>query len=164
MIATLKLTCNKGWTASEHDVKGAFLNAKLPEGKLVVVRPPDQWVRWGLVNPGELWTLDRAVYGLRESPFLWAQERDKRLTELRWKVGKQVYRLSRCPSDSQVWRIIEDTDKKKPPILGLLVVYVDDFLLVSDLGQTRDGLLDGCLLYTSPSPRDRQKSRMPSSA
>ena len=27
----------------------------------------------------------------------------------------------------------------------------------------RDGFLD-CLLYTSPSPRDRQKSRMPSSA
>ena len=25
-------------------------------------------------------------------------------------------------------------------------------------------LLVGCLLYTSPSPRDRQKSRMPSSA
>ena len=24
--------------------------------------------------------------------------------------------------------------------------------------------LDTCLLYTSPSPRDRQKSRMPSSA
>ena len=26
------------------------------------------------------------------------------------------------------------------------------------------GLVDTCLLYTSPSPRDRQKSRMPSSA
>ena len=26
------------------------------------------------------------------------------------------------------------------------------------------GLLEICLLYTSPSPRDRQKSRMPSSA
>ena len=25
-------------------------------------------------------------------------------------------------------------------------------------------IIDGCLLYTSPSPRDRQKSRMPSSA
>ena len=25
-------------------------------------------------------------------------------------------------------------------------------------------ILTGCLLYTSPSPRDRQKSRMPSSA
>ena len=29
---------------------------------------------------------------------------------------------------------------------------------------TRVGGLLGCLLYTSPSPRDRQKSRMPSSA
>ena len=27
-----------------------------------------------------------------------------------------------------------------------------------------DGLNPTCLLYTSPSPRDRQKSRMPSSA
>ena len=27
-----------------------------------------------------------------------------------------------------------------------------------------DGVRQGCLLYTSPSPRDRQKSRMPSSA
>ena len=27
-----------------------------------------------------------------------------------------------------------------------------------------DGSHKGCLLYTSPSPRDRQKSRMPSSA
>ena len=27
-----------------------------------------------------------------------------------------------------------------------------------------EGMCHGCLLYTSPSPRDRQKSRMPSSA
>ena len=27
-----------------------------------------------------------------------------------------------------------------------------------------DAVTQGCLLYTSPSPRDRQKSRMPSSA
>ena len=28
----------------------------------------------------------------------------------------------------------------------------------------KSSLIGGCLLYTSPSPRDRQKSRMPSSA
>ena len=28
----------------------------------------------------------------------------------------------------------------------------------------RVGMIIACLLYTSPSPRDRQKSRMPSSA
>ena len=39
---------------------------------------------------------------------------------------------------------------------------------VTDIVQDQRGLLWvgtlGCLLYTSPSPRDRQKSRMPSSA
>ena len=52
-----------------------------------------------------------------------------------------------------------------------------DVRLVFDAGSARDGdrfglalmtnglLVEGtCLLYTSPSPRDRQKSRMPSSA
>ena len=59
-------------------------------------------------------------------------------------------------------------------------------VVVNDLGGARDGvgtsseaarevvelieaagghaIAHGCLLYTSPSPRDRQKSRMPSSA
>ena len=37
--------------------------------------------------------------------------------------------------------------------------YTDERPLVGVVG-----LLAGCLLYTSPSPRDRQKSRMPSSA
>ena len=31
-------------------------------------------------------------------------------------------------------------------------------------GKNEDRWVDICLLYTSPSPRDRQKSRMPSSA
>ena len=30
--------------------------------------------------------------------------------------------------------------------------------------QVLDGLVSDCLLYTSPSPRDRTRSRMPSSA
>ena len=42
-------------------------------------------------------------------------------------------------------------------------VYVHSDLLVT-LDTARDEQLKGCLLYTSPSPRDRQKSRMPSSA
>jgi hypothetical protein len=70
LIAALKLGRNREWTASKHDVKGAFLNAKIPEGKIVIVSPPEQWVRWGLVPAGTYWTLDKAVYGLRESPFV----------------------------------------------------------------------------------------------
>ena len=32
------------------------------------------------------------------------------------------------------------------------------------VSRAKTGGIKGCLLYTSPSPRDRQKSRMPSSA
>ena len=37
-------------------------------------------------------------------------------------------------------------------------------IALSIVGYTFPTVLKGCLLYTSPSPRDRQKSRMPSSA
>ena len=48
-------------------------------------------------------------------------------------------------------------------------MHAGDFLMISGQighvdGTLVDGGLDVCLLYTSPSPRDRQKSRMPSSA
>ena len=36
--------------------------------------------------------------------------------------------------------------------------------LIIECGNKRGGSAYFCLLYTSPSPRDRQKSRMPSSA
>ena len=38
-------------------------------------------------------------------------------------------------------------------------VFLDRVIIVSNYDRTIS-----CLLYTSPSPRDRQKSRMPSSA
>ena len=47
------------------------------------------------------------------------------------------------------------------------VKLVDDKTILEDKEEVRTKLPDilgSCLLYTSPSPRDRQKSRMPSSA
>ena len=41
---------------------------------------------------------------------------------------------------------------------------LESFLINISRGSGLDGLTGICLLYTSPSPRDRQKSRMPSSA
>ena len=49
-----------------------------------------------------------------------------------------------------------------------LVVMVTPYLVdpthPDKLQTPLDGFVPACLLYTSPSPRDRQKSRMPSSA
>ena len=49
-----------------------------------------------------------------------------------------------------LWRGKGEPDKWIEPLL--------------DLVEAHDPLAWACLLYTSPSPRDRQKSRMPSSA
>ena len=112
----------------------------LPEGKLVIVRPPEMWVQWGLVPAGTCWTLEKAVYGLRESPALWSKTRDTELADMTWMVGKRTFRLQRCSSDSQVWILRED-HPDRPELLGLLVVYVDDFLLQTKHGEMRDKFL-----------------------
>ena len=50
----------------------------------------------------------------------------------------------------------------------IIILLVDDkvvrYVSSSFIGVLGVGILYTCLLYTSPSPRDRQKSRMPSSA
>ena len=64
----------------------------------------------------------------------------------RYLLSAAVYAFSLLAQLAQVWM------GHAPPVAGLAYVGV---LAVT---------VSGCLLYTSPSPRDRQKSRMPSSA
>ena len=42
LLFAIKLGRVKGWMMAEHDVKGASLNAKMPEGTIVAVSPPEQ--------------------------------------------------------------------------------------------------------------------------
>ena len=52
------------------------------------------------------------------------------------------------------------------PVLGFLaaLVFLDSYKLVAMRTVVLVVLSGVCLLYTSPSPRDRTRSRMPSSA
>ena len=45
IFAAAKMAALRGWLVSKLDVKGAFLNAPLPEGELILVQPPAQWVK-----------------------------------------------------------------------------------------------------------------------
>ena len=49
---------------------------------------------------------------------------------------------------------------------GLAISENEDYILVSETSRYRilKYWIDGCLLYTSPSPRDKRQARMPSSA
>ena len=67
-------------------------------------------------------------------------------------AGKVTW--SEAVGDSLEVRLIWYTAGKGERDFGVVATH-----RVSDFGSS-----GGCLLYTSPSPRDRQKSRMPSSA
>ena len=98
----------------------------------MLVRPPRAFVDAGLAAPGEVWTLHRAVYGLRVSPKAWGLERDSKLREVIWTAapdaqqtsqsGTAQYRLEQSKTDSQVWFIKKLGDDK---LLGLMIVYVE---------------------------------------
>ena len=55
---------------------------------------------------------------------------------------------------------------KVPAIFATVIYAAPPLIRLTDLGirQVDGEVMEACLLYTSPSPRDRQKSRMPSSA
>mgnify|MGYP000104964717 CR=1 FL=1 len=48
-------------------------------------------------------------------------------------------------------------------VMGMLGILIS-VAMVSRIAKAFQDYFSSCLLYTSPSPRDRQKSRMPSSA
>ena len=62
------------------------------------------------------------------------------------------------PKDSEFVFIINDKHEKETEVVEVLNRITDDPTIIT-INQHKN-----CLLYTSPSPRDRQKSRMPSSA
>ena len=105
ICAAAKLAAVRGWTVSKLDVKGAFLNAPLPPGELILVQPPAQWVAWGIVPKGVVWKLNRAVYGLRQSPKWWSDERDSKLRQLVWSNGGDIFSLEENEADAHVWSI-----------------------------------------------------------
>ena len=49
-------------------------------------------------------------------------------------------------------------------LIGTAVEFYDFYIYATAASLIFPALFFPCLLYTSPSPRDRQKSRMPSSA
>ena len=63
-----------GVAVESWDVSTVFLYAPLIEKRDVYCRPPQVLVRIGLVKPGIVWKLKKALCGLRTSPRTWQEE------------------------------------------------------------------------------------------
>ena len=130
----LKEAAVRGWQGGTVDVKGAFLNAPLQavdqEGELTVaMRPPAVLVRMGLIPKGELWIVNKAMYGLRQSPRCWSDYRDDEMRRWRINYGKRWLKLEQMRSEPNLWLVKKVEDDWNPEeLVGLLLVYVDDFM------------------------------------
>ena len=104
----LALASLKGWTLIAIDVKTAFLTAPIGGGredKVVIVKPAKILITAGIIPPNTLYRVDRALYGLHESPKDWGIDRDNKLRVIEYKVGDQKRSLVQARSDCSVWLV-----------------------------------------------------------
>ena len=141
MLRTLiSLASLQRWAVASWDVSTAFLYAQLPEDHVVYCRPPNALIRLGLVQPGVVWKLNKALYGLRTSPKAWEEERDEKLQNLIWNLNEQQVGLCKVDSTNCVWTIREKTASGfQGEPLGMVIAYVDDLIAVGQQEQL-DGM------------------------
>ncbi|CAE7395925.1 GIP [Symbiodinium natans] len=122
-IATLA-----GWRAGSTDITGAFLLAIWPSDKPSYgVLAPKILQQGGFITSEEIFLVKRPLYGLRESPALWASYRTDVLRTLRIQHHKGQLRLKQLRSDSEMWLIILE-EESGDTLYGIIVTYVDDLL------------------------------------
>ncbi|CAE7914211.1 GIP, partial [Symbiodinium sp. KB8] len=102
----LAIAMSMGWCVAATDVSAAFLQAKWPRDRPTYgVLPPKILQQAGLVEHGVVFIVRRALYGLRESPALWAAHRTQVLEEL---FGGNKGRKSLPEADDYGQRVMDD--------------------------------------------------------
>ena len=93
-LLMISLACSKETAWSSVDITGAFLIADIHDDDTVLVTPPPILVKMDIVKPNTVWHLKKAIYGLREAPRLWQQERDQKLRDLEFKYQNKLAHAS----------------------------------------------------------------------
>ena len=81
-----------------------------------------------------------------------------------WRLVKRCVAGAREVRKHDIYLPMPDPENKSPENQARYKQYKKRAMFLNITGRTRTGLLGACLLYTSPSPRDVEESRMPSSA
>ena len=89
----LSLACSAETTWSSINITSAFLNADIHDDDTVLVKPPPILVKMDIVKPNTVGPVKKAIYGLREAPRLWQQERDQKLHDLEFMYKDKLAQL-----------------------------------------------------------------------
>ena len=146
----LSLSCSAETTWSSIDITSAFPNADIHDDDTVLVTLPPILVKMDIVKPNTVWHVKKAIYGLREAPRLWQQERDQKLRDLEFKYKDKLAHLVQSHIHPSLRFIAEDPRVSTPGIppfdhslrsdewtaklhdhhiLGYVGIYVDDLLI-----------------------------------
>ena len=125
-MRTMLTLAERVWSLGLLDVITAFLYAALNEKEdgIIIVQPPTILVRLGLVKPGVMWKLKKALYGLRCAPKRWGEERDATLNGQTVEVDGEQATMQQCETAKGVWKLKCGDEAK-----GRCMVYVDDVLV-----------------------------------
>eukprot|EP00439_Symbiodinium_sp_Y106_P044585 s732_g5.t1 len=121
------------WAGAGSDINGAFLLAPWPQHmRRYAIVPPKTLVAAGLASESEAYEVDRALYGLRESPAVWSDFRRQRLkaAHVPWRDGHVILKPSVV--DPEVWMILYVVEGQVDLLVGVLVTYVDDLLYLAE--------------------------------
>lgn len=133
----LKAAALYDWTVSTVDVKTAFLNAPVNESAergIVIVEPPRIFREAQVLQqPGELWLVRKALYGLATSPKDWCLHRDRCFREFSWNEGGVDYKVVKTAQDD-MWAVRgRRAGEAEWQMVGLCATYVDDILIAGNM-------------------------------
>ena len=125
----LTLAAAKQWLAAIADVTAAFLLAEWPENLPKYGLTPPRVVKDSGHEGSCIWVVQRPLYGLRESPVIWADFRNAKLRQLKIVVNGRRLGLSPLITESEVWLLRDEVSNE---LYGILVIYVDDLMYLAD--------------------------------
>ena len=152
----LSLSCPAETTWSSIDITSAFINADIHDDDTVLATPPPILAKMDIVKPNTVWHVKKAIYGLREAPRLWQQQRDQKLRDLEFMYKDKHAHLVQSYVHPSLWFIAEGPRVSTPGIppfdhcmrrdestarlhdhhiLGYVGVYVDDLLIAGPRSQ-----------------------------
>eukprot|EP00438_Fugacium_kawagutii_P032909 Skav221774 [mRNA] locus=scaffold2426:73054:81328:- [translate_table: standard] len=135
--AMIRCAALRQWKVGATDIRTAFLNApKRSHTRLTAMEIPAVMKHCGLAEQGEVWLIEKALYGLTTSPKDWGIYRDEELPKLTWTrmVGEDKWHGTfKKTKDENLWMLLETKEGTKDVRQrGMMSVYVDDLLLVGE--------------------------------
>ncbi|CAE7382490.1 unnamed protein product [Symbiodinium sp. CCMP2592] len=131
----LTYSARRRWRSGITDISGAFMLTPLPRGEretVYIIRPPAALIQLGLAQPTERWLLTHGMYGLRQSPKLWASYRDDYIAGVEVEHEGKTWSLKQGKAEPNLWMVYEVGAPECDPT-GLVLLYVDDILLAGPL-------------------------------